>query len=50
MKPWIQPKRPGECADTARIGKAAKVRPENIKIKVEVRKDETVHSQRSTGI
>lgn len=39
-KPWVPPRRQGEKADTARIGKAAKVRPEDIKIKVEVQKNE----------
>lgn len=31
MKHWIPRKRPGEMADTARISKAAKARPEDIK-------------------
>ncbi len=38
-KPWIPPKRPGEVADTARISKAAKVRPEDIKVKAEIRRE-----------
>lgn len=39
MKQFVQPKRLDEMPDTARISKAAKVKPEDIKIKVEVRKN-----------
>lgn len=39
MKPWTPPKRLSECADTARISKGAKVRPEDIKVKAEVKKN-----------
>lgn len=38
MKHWIPRKHPVEMADTARISKAAKVRPEDIKVKAEVKK------------
>lgn len=37
MKIFIHPKRPNEYTDTARIGKKGKVRPEDIKIKVQTK-------------
>ncbi len=45
MKQFVQPKHPGEMPDTSRISKAAKVRPEDIKVKAEVR-DERNQIQR----
>lgn len=44
MKIFTKPKRHGEMADTARISKAAKVRPEDIKIKAEVKQNEQTHN------
>ncbi len=40
MKQFIRPKRPGEMPDTARMSKTAKVRSEDIKLKVEVKRNE----------
>lgn len=38
-RPWTPPKRPGEKADIARAGKKGKIRPEDIRVKAEVRTD-----------
>lgn len=36
-KPWIPSKRPGECADVARMSKKGKVKAEDVKVKAEVK-------------
>lgn len=43
--PWTQRKSANECADVSRMSKKSKVRPEDIRIKAEVRQTCGTHNE-----